>query len=188
MTENVQAPYPDYIFFGRDLTEEQCQALAALDQAVGQARVDAGLPAVDVKLVAEDHPFYKLLGPTDYPGPGHTLKDPGTFAIVCLLRSERGVPLIEAAIEEIKIAKAAFETMLGVEMDLLNDLPRQEDSDQDLADFMAYDRSLGETLSAMQAASERLIEAAAHLRQTTNTISRHPSLAKGLTYKPTSKE
>jgi len=181
MTDQVQAPYPDFIFFGSDLALDQAQVLAALDQEVGQARVDAQLPAVDVKLVTDQHPLYGLLGSTAYPAPGHPLDDQGTFAIVCMLRNQRGVPLIEAALTEIHAAQLAFEVMLGAEMDHLNDQPRQENEDKDLADFVAYDRSLGDTLSAMQAASERLIEAVAHLRRTTNTIYRHPALVKGLT-------
>lgn len=179
MTENVQPPYPDYIFLGRDLSMEQAQALAALDQEVGQARVDAQLPAVEVKIVTDQHPLYGLLDETPYPQPGHSFRDQGTFAIACQLRRHRGVPLIEAALAEIKTAQLAFETMLGAEMDILNDRPHQENEDKDLADFIAYDRSLGETLSAMQAASERLVEAQAHLRRTSNTIFRHPTLVKG---------
>lgn len=78
---------------------------------------------------------------------------------------------IQSALSDLKRERANLETAYHAESDLLSDMFSGSDSAADIA----YDQSVSDVMSSLQAAQERLVEAAAHVRVTLDTLNLHPA-------------
>lgn len=86
---------------------------------------------------------------------------------------------IQSALSDLKRERANLEAAYHSESDLLSAGLSNPDSDYDgaTAEDVAYDQSVSDVMSSLQATQERLVEASAHLRATLDTLYLHPTFS-----------
>ena len=90
-------------------------------------------------------------------------------------RASIGIDEVERTIEEVS---AKIEAAFMAELSHLDELyTDQENDDTALELVQRFDKGYAKTMASIQAATERLVEARAHIARITNTIEFHPAFA-----------
>ena len=99
-----------------------------------------------------------------------------SVAIVCAIReSINGT--IDTLLDSLSVQSEQLEQAFMAELAHLDELyTDQENDDTALELVQRFDKGYAKTMACIQAATERLIEARAHLARITNTIEYHPAL------------
>lgn len=84
---------------------------------------------------------------------------------------------IDTLLDSLSVQSEQLEQAFLTELSHLDDTYTDQENDDNALDLVQrFDKGYAKTMASIQAATERLIEARAHLARITNTIEFHPAL------------